>query len=341
MKRKNEKKKRGKMIALIVIVSVAVALVATFIIIDLVNAALYPFMELKTDGTYVCKGISGGTGPMGKNSPVDTFTIPAVYEGKPVTEVSSPEYPKDSSYPYSLETCYYSVKTIIVEEGITVINDNAFPRHFYENLEKVVFPTTIKKLGNNIFDRNTVLEFAGSDSYSFENGCLVEKETHALIYAENANLPSGLKILRPYSLAELDIGGYDLAGIETIETIEHHALYKSTLCAKLNFSSLKTISDAAFRYCKGLKTVNLPVAETIGDYAFEGSSIESITVSKSLQKWGKGAFQDSALTDMYLSRTFEEVNAFIKSFASGYSYPYPFKRYYVIHCTDGDCYMRK
>lgn len=328
-------KKRGKIIALI-IVSVVVVLVAAFIIITLVmnitNGNLYPLMELKPDNTYVCKGISNGTGISGKNSPVDTFTIPAVYEDKPVTEVSSPTYADSQVHAY-----YLSVKTIIVEEGITEISDNAFPRKFYENLQKVVLPSTIEKLGSNMFDRKTVLEFAGNDKYSFENGCLVEKETNALVYAENANLPSGLKILRPYSLAELDIGEYDFAGIETIE---NNALYNSVLCAEPDFSSLKTIGDYAFGYSKGLKTVNLPVAETIGEYAFKGSSIESITISKTLQKWGEGAFEGSALTDMYYPGTLEEADAFIKSFSSQYYYSYPGGQY-TVHGTDDSGYMRK
>lgn len=79
---------------------------------------------------------------------------------------------------------------------------------------------------------------------------------------------------------------------ETVTTIKSGAFYNCHKLASYDFpDALTTIEASAFRYCDSLAIFDFPYVETIGDYAFNECSFETVILSDTLKTTGKGTFQ--------------------------------------------------
>ncbi len=151
----------------------------------------------------------------------------------------------------------YSVKTLIIETGITSIGSNAF----FEcgRLESVILEDGIETIGDSAFA-----------------GCC------------------GLKsITIPGSVKTIGIGAFDgCSGLESvtlpdgIEIIERSTFsYCSSLKSITIPESVETIGDSAFAGCCGLKSITIPGSvKTIGIGAFDGcSGLESVILEGGIE----------------------------------------------------------
>lgn len=178
-------------------------------------------------------------------SKISSLTIP-----KGVAEVSDQAF-------------YDSVKELIVEEGMTVLPDNLSERN--ENLEKVVLPSTLKKIGVSCFEGCTALtEINIPDSVetigerAFDN-CAFEEIT----------LPSSLKQIGIYAFSGTKIKSITLA--DNID-VKKQAFYSCRKLEKVVIGDNVTLGDKVFASCYELKRVVIGANSSLGNYIFSGCS---------------------------------------------------------------------
>ena len=167
----------------------------------------------------------------------------------------------------------YSVKQVIIGDGVTTIGVSAF--HGCSSLTSVTIPNGVTTIGNFAFHNcssltsviipNSVTEIG---SYAF-HGCS--------------------------SLTSVTIGN-------SVTTIGFYAFSGCSSLTSLTIpNSVTTIGSSAFSSCSSLTSVTIPNSvTTIGDWAFSGcSSLTSITIPNSVTTIGFGAFSScSSLTSI-------------------------------------------
>ncbi len=164
------------------------------------------------------------------------------------------------------------IATIIIEEGVTSIGENAFSGKSGAYPSPIVFPSTLKKINKNAFTGSSIygnliipegVTYVGNDAFS---GCA---RLNGVI-----SLPSTLK----------EIGVNAFKGL-------------SKITGKITISNnIKKIPDYAFSGCAMVTEVAFGNSvESIGNFAFDGCGATTITFPSSLKSIGKSAFNKSKL----------------------------------------------
>ena len=99
-------------------------------------------------------------------------------------------------YSYSSSSWYdyrYSIKTVVIENGVTSIGDYAF--YWCTSLESITIPGSVTSIGNNVFEMCTSLESitveSGNTKYHSAGNCLIETASKMLIYGcKNSIIPT-------------------------------------------------------------------------------------------------------------------------------------------------------
>ena len=141
------------------------------------------------------------------------------------------------------------IKTVIVEEGITTIGNNAF--YIYENISKVVFPDSLTAIGDYAFYNVygiTSLEIPAGVT-QFGKGAFA-----CCLNLQNIVIPNGV--------TKLDSTFLECGSLKSINIPD----------------SVTSIGPETFYYCTGLTSITIPDSViSIGDLAFsECDSLESI-----------------------------------------------------------------
>ena len=171
------------------------------------------------------------------------------------------EIPDSMCYASPLEGTY-ALEKVVLEEGVEVINSNAFQRCL--NLKEVVLPKTLKKIRGGALVCCEALEKIDIPDSVEElggfNGCT------KLV---NVQIPSGIHTLAPYFFARTEIEKYVIP--DHITCIGAHAFAE---CEKLKEvvipSGCKEIGAYCFDGCKELQQPQIPEGATIGENAFKG-----------------------------------------------------------------------
>jgi len=160
-----------------------------------------------------------------------------------------------------------SVESIVIEEGIEVIQNYAFC--YCHRLKSVSFPTTFRKIGYTPFigspNMREIVVASGNKHFdSRDNSNAIIDSDNVLLYGCN-----GTRI--PSSVEEIERGAFE--GCETIEEL-------------IIPEGVTDIGSRAFGGCHSLKRVSLPESLTsIKDFAFENcSSLESIYIPRNVEK---------------------------------------------------------
>ncbi|MDE7167253.1 MAG: leucine-rich repeat domain-containing protein [Clostridia bacterium] len=188
--------------------------------------------------------------------PSGTVYIPAVHNGLPVTALGSSAFQscKDiESIVFlgnNLQTIWSNafaycekLESIELPEGVTTICAHPFTR--CENLKSVSFPSTVTYMGMNYGDHGsfigvfrecpkleTITVAEDNAVYKVESGCLIEKESNALITGtKNAVIPN--------YVTEIKRAAFIGSGIESIHIP----------------ASIANIEDSAFNGCLQLKEI--------------------------------------------------------------------------------------
>lgn len=171
------------------------------------------------------------------------------------------EIPANMCYASPLEG-NVALEKVIIEEGVEVINSNAFQRCV--NLKEVVLPQTIKRIVGGAFVCCESLEKIdipdGVEELGGFNGCKKLMNIH---------IPKGIQTLTHYFFAGMEIEKFVVP--DHITCIETHAFEG---CERLKEvvipSGCMKIGAYCFCGCKELEMPRIPDGATIGQNAFKG-----------------------------------------------------------------------
>jgi|GEM_PF-1480897 len=292
----------------------------------LIFAVLIPFLVLQTNA-YV------ETGKCGKNL---TWT----YYSDICTLVVSGKGDMISSSGDDIVTPWYgyrSIKTLIIEEGVTSIGGASF--YLCHQLVDVYLPKSLKEIGTNAFAECYKLENVYiPDLETWCNIELMDNSSNILGMASNVYLngepiekdvkiPYGVKKLRNFAFWNCkfiesvtipesvnSIGWSTFANCDnlvsvkipgSVEFLDWHAFSGCDNLEEVIISDgVKTISDQAFQNCVKIKTLDIPDSVTrLGTYAFSNcTDLESVTIGKGITEISDNCFSDCInLSDVTIS----------------------------------------
>ena len=232
------------------------------------------------------------------NSATGSLTIPASYEGLPVTEIAYGAF-RDSA-----------ITSISLPESITVIEGYAF---YQSDLTGITLPAALIYLGDAAFAYCSKLSGSVTipigitelSSGIFYSTALEEVILHDAVTSigyraflgtdiTRITLPSSLKTIGQGAFRSTDLKSLSLP--EGLTSIGRNAFYA---CIALSGtvtipSGVTEIPDRLFNSCPALTEVILHDAITsIGEYAFSDSGINGITLPASLLSIGGNAFRNT------------------------------------------------
>ena len=192
------------------------------------------------------------------------------------------DYESSSEKPW--DSYLSSIKSIVIENGVTSIGNNAFQGCY--RLTSIDIPASVTSIGDDAFQGCSVLGSiivaAENANYSSdENGVLFNKDKTALI-----RYPQG-KAVAPYTIPA------------SVTTIGKSAFLDSKLTSVDIPAIVTSIGASAFKYCSGLASISIPASvKSIGDNAFYGcSGLTSITFASGSQLTtiGESAFMSCVI----------------------------------------------
>lgn len=248
-----------------------------------------------------CKSI--GNSAFGSCASLTSFTIPkgvetlgsTVFEGcARLEEVSvSPESNVKEVGNNLFRNCNV-LKKVTVENGASCEAYNTVTSGDYSMLTNgngtliiMLPPNYPLATTGNVFNVPAV---AGSEAIT---------ELAAYSYANNTYLRNK-EVVIPEGITKIGKGAFQNTGItkvvipSTVTEIDESAFESCTSLETVIFlCDIKEIPASAFKNCTKLTNVQLPGSvETIGDYAFNGTDIRSITIGENVQTIGLESFRD-------------------------------------------------
>ena len=189
------------------------------------------------------------------------------------------------------------IKTLIVEDGVTIISATAFRE--CSNLEEVSLPNTLVKIGESAFyhcDSLTAIEIP--DSVTTMEGSVFS----FCIRLEQVKLPAGITEIDQcmfqvcHSLKSITIP-------EGVTWIRKAAFVECNQLETVNFpSTLQVIDSEAFCYCYSLTEITIPDGVTqIGSWAFENcTGLVSVRIPASVTSLDYAFYDCSSLTGIWV-----------------------------------------
>ena len=205
------------------------------------------------------------------------------------------------------------IKTLIVEDGVTIISATAFRE--CSNLEEVSLPNTLVKIGESAFyhcDSLTAIEIP--DSVTTMGGSVFS----FCIRLEQVKLPAGITEINQcmfqvcHSLKSITIP-------EGVTWIRKAAFVECNQLETVNFpSTLQVIDSEAFCYCYSLTEITIPDGVTqIGSWAFENcTGLVSVRIPASVTSLDYAFYDCSSLTGIWV----DENNRYYSSDSFGVLY---------------------
>ncbi len=195
------------------------------------------------------------------------------------------------------------VKTIIIEDGVSIIPDYAF-RGLTE-LKKVILPSSVNTIGKGAFSGCANLK-----QIELPEGITkIEKKTFYNSGLEKITIPDSVSEIGEYAFSECS----ELSEIKLGDNISSIGRSAFSICKKLEAinlpKNLTSIEDNTFYY-SGLRSLTIPENVTIiKDHAFDQcDNLTNITLPDSLLKIGKFVF-DSPVKEIVLPESILEISA--------------------------------
>ena len=219
-----------------------------------------------------------------------SLTIPATYNGKPVTSIGSSAFWGCSS-----------LTSIEIPDGVTSIGDRAF--YYCSSLTNITIPDSVTSIGQLAFyncsslisitipDSVTSIGFYAFYGCSSLTGIWVDSDNTAYCSDDCGVLYNKSKTTLIQAPAKGFSGAYTIP--DSVTSIGAYAFsYCSSLTSITIPDSVTAIPDYAFQWCSSLTSITIPDSVTsIGYYAFRDcSSLTSITMPDSVTSIGSSAF---------------------------------------------------
>lgn len=189
---------------------------------------------------------------------------------------------------------------LVIPEGVTEIAAGVFQNQL---IETVVFPSSLKTIGDNAFNSCQYLTEAtlpeglvsiGSSAFNF---CPLLTEVYVPASLQSVgrspfSTRSSANYIVGDGATEVPAGLFEnstISGLslpDSIMVINNDAFRYANLPSEIRFpSSLKSIGESAFSGCSGLSEVRLPEGlESIGDYSFSGcEDLTYVSIPSTLQ----------------------------------------------------------
>ena len=223
--------------------------------------------------------------------------IPSTYKDKPIKEIET------------LNSCD-SLEKITLPETITEIKAEAFKN--CENLKTIIAhkDMRLEVIGISAFDncKNlTNLDFDFSNLNSLGSRAFANCESFTYMDLSQSSLtkvPTSCFSLC-YSLKEVRLPNI-------IQTIDKYAFFKCTSLEKFDMpDATNIIEEQAFSFCEKLSILtftNYSNLFSIGNDAFNGCAIKSLTLPYGTAKLGTRAFANNDISYLDLPQTIETIN---------------------------------
>ncbi|SDL27023.1 Leucine rich repeat-containing protein [Sarcina sp. DSM 11001] len=159
---------------------------------------------------------------------------------------------------------YKDITTVVIEDGVTNIRNNAFKGLY--NLTGITIPNSVTDIGNTAFERCSSL----SDiTIPYSVTCIGESAFSECSSLTSISIPVGVT----------SIGGSAFSGCTSLVSISIP-------------EGVTSVGDYTFSECSSLAGISIPEGVTsVGDYTFsECSSLASVSIPESVTSIGKYAF---------------------------------------------------
>lgn len=226
------------------------------------------------------------------------------------------------------ENAFWNVnglKTLILPDGLESIGNSAFA--YCNGLTEVELPATLTSIGQRVFVGDGSLSsvrskiespmaidesaFAVSSEWDESNNTYINEPTSAVLYVPEGkkgvyestpgwNMFSAIEEGTPFIYSD-GILKYSCSPSSMTATLIQDAIYQELTNVEIPATitvngveyHVKTIGNAAFQDCRNLQSVVLHEGlETIGNFAFQSSSVSEINLPSTLKKIGESAFQN-------------------------------------------------
>lgn len=175
-------------------------------------------------------------------------------------------------YPYPWNSYSSSVTKVIVGDFVTSIGDLAFED--MSNIVSVKIGSRVKTIGSCAF-----------------SGCTNLK---------SVTVPASVTVIESYAFRDCNnLETVSFASNSKLTTIEEYAFYNADSLKRIAFpASVKTIEIYAFYDCDSLMTVTFEEGiETIGQWSFYSTAIQSVDIPNTVKLVGYYAFRDCTMLE--------------------------------------------
>lgn len=232
-------------------------------------------------------------------------------------------------------------KTYIIPDGITTICDGAFYVNSEEDiLETIIFSNSVKTLGEAVFQGRKKLKHIRMSNAltNIPNYTFFECNSLSSIYIpksvtsisinsfprgngfkeiivdkDNENFVSIAGMLYSKDTKNLICcpEGIDISAVNILDTTEKIKEYAFCCCnnlKKINLANVKIIEKGAFYNCSSLVDIIMsPKLEVIGEFAFQGTSLNKIELLEGLKEIKACAFAECNFSRVIVPKTVEVI----------------------------------
>ncbi len=169
----------------------------------------------------------------------------------------------------------FGASNSVIHEGITSIGENAF---YGMSIKEVTIPSTVTNIHATAFDACSDIKsiIVNENNLTYKSKDSTGQECNCIIVGGNTVFK----------------GCYETIPSEDFTNIAYHAFYRNDRLESITIpASVININTEAFARCSNLKQVTFAPnskLESLGQDAFQGCGIESITIPKSLKTLSDG-----------------------------------------------------
>lgn len=163
---------------------------------------------------------------------------------------------------------YYMPSEVVVEEGVTEIQDNAFEHLFTGS---ITLPQSLRKIGNSAFAQSSISKGLTIP----ENVNEIGSKAFSASYTTNIVLPKAITTIKLSTFEQAKITSIVIP--DSVTTVEERAFaLASDLTSVTLGAGLTSIGKQAFYYCESLEAITIPSSvTTIENTALTGCTFKS------------------------------------------------------------------
>lgn len=200
----------------------------------------------------------------------------------------------------------FSIKKVVIENGVTSIGSGAFYNCL--NITDVTIPDTVKRIGEDAFQSCSNITKINIPNSVTEIG---EFAFYACAGLNNISLPSSLERIETYTFAYCTA----LEEITIPSSVKYIGSFAFWDCSSLKSisipNSVTTVGECAFRSCYSLKdvTISKKISQLPDNMFYECTALTSVKIPEGVTVIGKNAFDScSVLSAVFIPSTITKIS---------------------------------